>query len=66
MEGTEDTEKHMRNKALVMDKAQSKCHDGTEQLWHLRSSQASAAHDKMKQNPRPSDIFRKTLEKGVY
>ena len=33
MEGTEDTVKHTRNKALVMDKAQSKCHDSTEQLW---------------------------------
>ena len=48
MEGTEDTVKHTRNKALVMDKAQSKCRDSTEQLWYLRSSQASAAHNKTK------------------
>ena len=33
MEGTEYPGKHTRNKALVMDKAQSKCHDSTEQLW---------------------------------
>lgn len=48
MEGTEDTVKHTRNKALVMDKAQTKCRDSTEQLWYLRSSQAPAARNKTK------------------
>lgn len=44
--GTENTMKHMRNKALMMDEAQSKCHDSTEQLQYLKSSQASADHTK--------------------